>query len=460
MSIFKKYSYWIHSGKYTAIQKLSTLLMGIISFMFLARVLGPEGFGIWGLFLVISSITETARTALIRNAFIRFMHQTEEKEHGHLQAAAFVLSLSLSIVISILFILLSAPVSALLKAPSLAIMLNWYALTFLVTVIFAHCEMLLNAKMDFRGVCFMYCVRQGFLLLIFIVYFYLGKGLNAHMLSLFYLMTIIAGSVTGYFFSRPYLKWQFSKYRLWIKELWKFGKYVFVNNACSLLFRSTDNFITSKYFGPGVSAYYNASLRIGNLVDMPSQVLGDILFPKAAKYNASDKGVIKNMYEKTVGATLIFSLPALLIIVLMPETILHILAGKKFLIAAPILRITAFFGFTLPFLKQFGTIMDATGHPDVNFSVMFSALCINILANIVGVHFFGVIGAAIGTASTYFILFIITQYILNKRFGVRVGNIFQNTFFLYGELLTTIRTAISSKGASFVKWANRMNNQL
>ena len=48
MSIFKKYSYWIHSGKYTAIQKFSVLGMGIVSFMLLTRVLGPEGFGVWG----------------------------------------------------------------------------------------------------------------------------------------------------------------------------------------------------------------------------------------------------------------------------------------------------------------------------------------------------------------------------------------------------------------------------
>src|ERR1700742_4608327 len=99
MSIFKKYSYWVKSGKYTAIQQFSVLGMGIISFMLLARVLGPAEYGVWGLFITISSITETARTALIKNAFIRFMHQTKEEEHGRLQTAAFALSLSISIVL-------------------------------------------------------------------------------------------------------------------------------------------------------------------------------------------------------------------------------------------------------------------------------------------------------------------------------------------------------------------------
>ena len=434
MSIFKKYSYWIQSGKYTAVQKFSVLGMGIVSFMLLTRVLGPAGFGVWGLFLTITSITETARTALIKNAFIRFMNQTKEEEHGRLQVAAWMLSLCLSVALSIIFLLAAYPVAYWLKAPDLANMLQWYALTLLITVFFSQCEMLLNAKMDFRGVCYMYVIRQGLLLAAIGACFLAKWMITPSLLSLFYLGSVLAGSLIGMLFSRPYFKWDFNGYKPWIGKLWRFGRYVFGNNVSSLLFRSTDNFITSHFFLTAVSAYYNACLRIGNLVDLPSQVLGDVLFPKAAQYNSTDRSAIKHMYERTVGAILVFSIPALLVLILFPTLILHFLAGGKFMMAAPVLRITAFFGFTLPFLKQFGTIMDATGHPDTNFRVMFLALCIDIVANLLGVHFLGVIGAAIGTATTYFIIFIVIQTILYKKFGVRVLNVFRNTFSLYKEL--------------------------
>jgi O-antigen/teichoic acid export membrane protein len=167
-------------------------------------------------------------------------------------------------------------------------------------------------------------------------------------------------------------------------------------------------------------------------------VLGDLLFPKAAKYNSTtDKAAIKHIYERTVGAILIFSMPSLLVLLLMPGFILHVLVGSKFLVAAPVLRITAFFGFTLPFLKQFGTIMDATGHPDTNCKVMVVALGIDIVANLVGIHFFGVIGAAIGTATTYFIICIVMQVILYRKFGVEFLNAFKNAFSLYGEIFSS-----------------------
>jgi lipopolysaccharide exporter len=442
MSIFKKYSYWVHSGKYTAIQKFSVLGMGIVSFMLLARVLGPSGFGVWGLFLTITSITETARTALIKNAFIRFMHQTKEEEHGRLQTAALVLSLTISVVLSLIFLLAALPVAWWLKAPELASMLQWYALTLLITALFSQGEMLLNAKMDFRGVCWMYCVRQGLLLVLIAVYSVARWPLSPGLLSFFYLVSVMAGVVAGIFFSRPYVRWDFAEYRVWVGKLWHFGKYVFGNNVSSLLFRSTDNFTTSHFFLPSVSAYYNACLRIGNLVDLPSQVFGDVLFPKAAKHNSTDRGAVKHMYERTVGAILVFSLPALLVLILAPSLILHVLAGGKFIEAAPVLRITAFFGFTLPFLKQFGTIMDATGHPDTNFRVMFLAFCINIVTNLVGVHFFGVIGAAMGTGTTYLIIFILTQSILYKKFGVQLTDVFRSTVSLYKELFVHGRSLL------------------
>jgi O-antigen/teichoic acid export membrane protein len=188
-----------------------------------------------------------------------------------------------------------------------------------------------------------------------------------------------------------------------------------------------------------LSALYNASNRISNLVDMPSNVLADVAFTKASQIDNTNRLAVKNMYEKTTGAIMVFSIPALLFILLFPEFVLHMLAGKKFIAAAPILRITAFFGFVLPFLKQFGTIMDATGFPHLNFRTNLMALVLNFSLNYIGLKMFGYLGAAIGTAVTYTCLFLVTQSILNKKFGITVWQVFVNTFFFYGVLFNMAR---------------------
>ncbi|MET0464598.1 MAG: flippase [Chitinophagaceae bacterium] len=439
MNPLKRYGGLIQSGFYTAVQKVATLLIGILSFMLLARMLGPAGYGVWGLFMVISSIAETSRTAITRNAFIRFMHQSPDEQKPSIQGAALALSFFISAAMGLLFVIASYLLSFWSVTPELAELLRWYAVIILVSSFFSSMEMLLNAKLDFRGICFMYCVRQGLFMILVSICYVAGFHLELWMLSVMYLGAFIAGTLVGMWFAKRYIAWDFHHLRSWFPRLLNFGKYVFGTNISSLLFRSTDNFMTFTYFGAAVSGLYNACLRISNLIDLPSQVIADIMFPRAAKYNAADSASVKTLYEKSVGAILVFSLPALLFVLIFPAFILQVLAGPGFVVAVPILRVTAFFGFTLPFLKQFGMIMDATGLPHVNFRVMLFSFLVNIVNNIVGIYLFGLIGAAIGTATTYFMSFLFSQYLLKKKFGINVSNVFVYTFHFYKELFTVVR---------------------
>jgi O-antigen/teichoic acid export membrane protein len=423
-------------------------MIAIISFMLLARMLGPAGYGVWGLFMIISAVTETARNALIRNAYIFFSHQNDEKEQSRLQAATFILSSWMSIILAALYLVLAIPIAQALNAPSLAIMLQVYAISLLVTIFFSHAETILNSKMDFRGICWMNCVRQAVLLASIAFYYFTRIELTPGMLAIIYLASVTAGSLVGLRMAKSYLHWKFKGYKEWLPRMWRFGRYVFGNNAFSMLFRGTDVVLTSVLFGPSASAYYNASQRIGNLVDMPSAVLADIMFPRVAKFNAADHKSVKNMYEKAVGATMIFSIPALLLLLLFPVTILRILAGEQFIYAASILRVTAFFGFMLPFLKQFGTVIDGTGHPHINFRVMLFGFVINIFIILGFTQLWGVIGTAIGTATTYFILFIVSQQILNKRFGISIWGVLKHIRQFYQEVFYTLKGFLKPAKAS------------
>jgi O-antigen/teichoic acid export membrane protein len=429
-----KYSYWIRSGKYAAIQKLFVLGTGILSFVLLTRILEPEGFGTWGIFIMIASITETARAALIKNGFVRYTQQSLADETAVIQQSALFLNGILSIVISIIFFFTAPYIADALKASHLVTMLRWYSVAFIISIAFSHFEMILLSRMNFRGLCWIYCVRQGVLLLpiLFCMFFQWVPTMTE--MSLYYLSAMAAGSIVGYFFVKEFIRNKITASKQWTNKLWHFGKFVFGTNVSSLAFRGTDNFLTSSYFGPGLAAFYSSRLRIGNLVDIPSQVFGELLFPKVASQEKKDTQAIKNLYEKTVGASLVFSIPVLLIIIAFPELILRVLAGENYVQAAPILRITAFFGFILPFLKQFGTVMDGTGHPQINFRIMLMAFAINIVTNLVGIYYFGPIGCAIGTATTYTIIFIVSQYILSKKFQISLIRVFEVTVSLYNEL--------------------------
>ncbi len=441
MRIDKKYHFWINSLKFSALTKVSSLVFNLLSFILLARMLGRTEYGVWGLFTTISATIFTARTSLVRNAFIRYMNQTGKEENKSLQASAFVVSLGITLFLAVIFLLFAPNIANLLNAPGLEVMLRWYALTMFVTTISSQCEMSLTATMNFKAVSFMYLGRQGFLFFIIVAYWLLQLPLTPTALSVYYLLSIAVSTVIGLFLTKNILTLSFVNYKKWLPQIWGFGKYVFGTNVSAQLFRSADGFLTSALISPAVSALYNASNRISNLIDMPSNVLADVAFTKAAQIDNKNKEAVKHMYEKTTGAVMVFSLPALIFILLFPEFILNFLAGPEFIDAAPILRITAFFGFILPFLKQYGTIMDATGHPNINFKTNLLSCVLNIIFNLIAIQWLGFLGAAVGTATTYFCTFCVTQRILYKKFGISFFQVMNNTFHFYGVIFNTGKRA-------------------
>lgn len=440
MSAAKRYGYWIHSSKFTALTKFSNLFVNLVSFIVLARILTTTEFGVWGLFTTIFATIQTARVSLIRSAFLRFMNQTDKEEHRGLQASAFVVSMSISLFIAACFVVLAPYVRDWLNAPGLDVMLYWGAVSTLVSTISSQCEMSLTATMNFKAVSYQYLVRQSFFLFVVCFYWASHARLTATSLSIYHLVSIVLSTFVAINRTKDILKLGFKGYKKWTPRLWHYGKYIFGTNISAQAFRSADAFLTSGIFSPALSGLYNASNRISNLVDLPSQVLADVAFIKAARIDNTNKAQVKNMYEKTTGAIMVFSLPALLFILCFPELVLQVLAGKDFVKAAPILRITAFFGFILPFLKQYGTIMDATGFPQINFRTNLLAVFLNFTFNYIGLKTFGYLGAAIGTALTYTCIFLTTQRILYKKFGVTVWQVFVHTFSFYIILAGMIRS--------------------
>jgi O-antigen/teichoic acid export membrane protein len=93
----------------------------------------------------------------------------------------------------------------------------------------------------------------------------------------------------------------------------------------------------------------------------------------------------------------------------------------------------------MAFGVQFGTVMDASGKPKLNFWITTLGAIVNLACNYVFISWFGVIGAAYGTLLAMFLMFSIMQILLNRIFGVQLVNVFKYAFSFYGEALTRLK---------------------
>ncbi|MBE2230854.1 MAG: flippase [Chitinophagaceae bacterium] len=436
----RKYAYWLDTGKYAMLQKVFSILLGMLAFMLLARIFVPADFGVWGLFIIISSIIETCRNALVRNGYIRFINSRPGDTQPAIEAAAMLTNGIFTVVLMLLLVLSGELFEQLFRAPGLSVMLWYYAAGLLLLAPFSWFENFFYSRMDFRAIFWMYFVRNASFLGLILFFYLAGYSVSKNLAVSVYSLVLLPGILIAIYYFRFHPSVRVNLNWALLKEFLNYGKYVLGNNFFSLIFVSTDSFMTSRYVSSVALSYYSTGARLLNFADIPSQVLGDIMFPRAARLVASGTDEeVRRIYERTVAASLTLIIPIIALVLLFTDTIILVLAGPQYLEARHVLVILIFYALFLPFLKQFGNIMDARGLPHYNFWLMLVMAIVNIALNYILISYFGYRGAAIGTLTSYVIVFIITQYVLYKALGVTIARILYNIPVLYYDYFLLIK---------------------
>jgi len=441
MSDKAKYSNWIHSGFFSGLQKLSVPLSGLFITMILAhKALNKQEMGVWAIFMSITAVIELIRQGLVKTAMIKFINHSGEQDHRFVLGASFFLNTLITILTALVMFILTPYFSSLLKAPQLEQMLYLLQIGMLLMIPFSHFEWLMYSKVLFKGLFWTYFFRQGITLATVFIIFLINEKISLNTLVIIYNIGLLTGALVSYRYVKPFLINSFVFSKVWIFNLFHFGKYVFASGLSTLVFRSADQMMLSPILGSTVfNASQNIAMRFINLSDLPSQTLGDILFPKSAQSeNSNTPAIIKYYYEKTVGASLCVVMPLVIFVLLFPKLIIYILAGPQYYDAIPYLQLICFTSISLAFLKQYGVIMDSTGRPVINFITITIIAFAHVALLYFFIKKFQFLGAGYALIISHLIGFVITQLLLYKLFKINFLNAFKYAFKFYPEFLKII----------------------
>lgn len=441
MSHSPKYNTWIHSAFFGFMQKLSVPLSGLFVTMILAhKALTKQEMGVWAIFMSITAIIELIRQGLVKTALIKFINHSKTEEQRFVVGAAFLLNLVITLIVALLLFIFTPFLAGFLKAPQLESMLYLLQLGLLIMIPFSHFEWLMYSKVLFKGLFWTYFTRQGITLILVFLIFLINTEVPLNTLVIIYNLALLAGTLVSYGYIKHLLIKSFVFSKEWVLKLAHFGKYVFASGISTLVFRSADQIMLSPILGSTVfNASQNIAMRFINLSDLPSQTLGDILFPRSAQAeNSTNPARIKYYYEKTVGASLCVVVPLVLFVLLFPKAIIYILAGPQYYDAIPYLQLIAFTSITLAYLKQYGVIMDSTGKPALNWLTTSIIAVVQVGFLYVFIKRFHFIGAGYALIASHLIGFCVTQYLLYRLFGINFLNAFKYAFNFYPEFLKII----------------------
>lgn len=421
-------SYWFKSAFFTIFQRVSMLLFGVGGFLILIRTLSKENFGIWSLFVVISGILEVSRNGLIKNPLIKYLGDTEAKaEKAKIVASSFALNFIYALVSILLIIILAVPLSKLMNAPDLSDILYFYIITVVLLTPFFQFEFIQQANFNFKGIFFAYFTRQGMFFVSILILFLFRLEVHPLQYLIFtYAFSTLAGTAVSYIFARRYFTLSGRPEKKWIKALFHFGKFTFATNVSAIILRATDHLMLGALISPASVAVYNTSMRITNLLEIPSTAFADIVFPKSVQRMVSDgKEGVKFLYEKSVGILFAFIIPGIIFVFVFSELIVLTLAGDAYKEAIPVLQITVLYNLFIPVSKQFANACNALGKPQINFYLILSGAILNLVFNYIFIMNMGLSGAAYATLTTYIITVCTNQIILYKLLGAKTLNAFK-----------------------------------
>lgn len=433
----QKYQSWIHSGFFSGMQKLSVPITGVLITMILAHdALTFEEMGVWGLFLTITAIIEIIRQSLVKTSLIKFINYCKPEEEPLVIGAAFFLNAFITLITALILFFSTPWIADFLHAPALKNMLYILQIGIVIMIPFSHFEWIMYGKVQFKGLFWVYFFRQSLSLLCVFILYLVFRKINLISLVIIYNAALLLGSLIAFRYVKIFLKNSFSFSKYWIFKMLGFGKYVFATNLSSLVFRSADQIMLSPILNTvNFNGPQGIAIRFLNLSDLPSQTLGDILFPKSSKKEASDNPArIKYYYEKTVGASLCFVLPLVLFVILFPKVIIYILAGPEYYVAIPYLKLIIFSCITLAYLKQYGVILDSTGRPYLNLITLSFLAVFHVIVTYFLITHFKFMGAGYALMLSHVVGFIFSQLVLYKLFKINFLNSFKYTFQLYPEL--------------------------
>ncbi|MEZ4829312.1 MAG: flippase [Bacteroidia bacterium] len=440
-----KGSYWLQSGTYTFLERFSLQIFRFGSFYFLVRGMTKEHFGIWTIFLILSALIEVTRMGLIQNGLVKFLTATDDdKIKGRINTASLVLNVLITLISTIVLFVMAQLQHIFWNVTLLDELIYIYILTTIILVPFFQFTFILQANYDFRGILYSNVVRQG-LFFFYVLFCYLDPDYPFRLLHLaaFQVVAAFAGSVVAWFTARKYLLFSARLDLRWLKWLFGYGKFVVGTNLGSMFIKSIDQLMLGIMMSPVAVALYGTAIKVSNLVEVPTQSIAAIVFPKSARQIEKEgKESVKILYEKSVGVILALIIPGVVFVLLFPEWVLKIVAGDDYLEAARLLQVTMLYGLFVPFARQFGTMLDSMGKPHVNFLIVMTSALLNIVFNYFFIIYWGVIGAAYATLITYCIVFVINQIILYREINVRTaqafiyaGDVYRNGFILLKKKL-------------------------
>ncbi|MEQ9303457.1 MAG: oligosaccharide flippase family protein, partial [Marinoscillum sp.] len=201
-------SYWISAGKLTLLQRGAMLFFGVLNFFLLVRMMDMKSYGVWMLFMSVTTLLHMTREGFFKKPLIRFINKLNEEERAVLQGTSLSLNIIFSLTSSLILVLISGFLVRIWDAPGLVGLFAIYFFTNLAMAYFSHYNNVLEANFRFSGPMVANILKSGVLFVSIVIFYLSGRQIDVIFLGFCDLGATLAATGCMYLYSRNLVKYK------------------------------------------------------------------------------------------------------------------------------------------------------------------------------------------------------------------------------------------------------------
>lgn len=430
----------IKGAVWATIDATFTQLISFILVLVLARVLGPTDFGLIALAMIYVALLQI----VVDPGFSQALIQRDKLSSSHLDTSLWV-SLAVAILLSLLSILLAAPISELYGETALSPVIMSLSPLFLLAAFKNTQRAILTRNFKYKTIAIINIIASTIGGTVGIILAFNGFGvwsLVSQQLTTFTVSTASFWITSSW---RP----AFNITRIALDDLLGFGISLVKIKLLSFLNTRLDQLLIGLYMGASQLGFYSVARRIyAAMVEVLVRGSSQVALPLFSRLqNEREKQRVS--FYRSVEIVSSILVPAFSVVAINAPEIVSILLGSEWQISGHILSILCITGLTFGFSYFTTPMLLSLDLGDIATRIHIFNTTGNVLAFLIGINW-GLFGVAAGFAVRAIIMHPIELFYLAKYAGLSIAKLYSKVVPTILAVLLAVMTAIIFDYASLL----------
>jgi teichuronic acid exporter len=376
--------------------------------IFIARLIGPESFGLIGMLTIFMLLAES----VVSNGFAQALIQRSQQLTEDDTSTIFYVNFSWGIAMYLLLYFCAPLIADFYNQSQLIDISRVLFVIILINSLTVVARAKLTINLDFKSQAIASTFSTVFSSIIGIYLALEGYGYWA--LAWLLIAKAVFNSLGLWFFCRWVPKLIFSVESF--KSIFKFGSNLMLAGLVATFVNNLYVALVGRYFNATQVGYFTQATNLSNYIShFISSTLQGVTYPIMTSVK-EDRARLVNIYTQLISITMLISLPMLVGFAAISEDFVKMVLGDEWMPVVPVLVALCFARTITPISAINLNILNAIGRSDLFLKVDLSKLPMTLGALFIALPY-GIEGLAWAMVVTSFLSFFINAYFPGKIFG-------------------------------------------